>query len=313
MPSVTSTSCTDGPIDLGVRPHRADEPGDPPGRLLHLAEERAGRQRAGDPLETRSEGVAVEDRGDALAPVDVGTGGGERRRDAPPVVHVVVGEPVRHRLLAVGDAQRVALGVGGSSSRRRRSSAMNCSAGSERSASRTSDESNASPLLQGVDRARRCRGRVVELVGEPGGHGAEGDQRLALARERVHGADGLEEAFDEVDAEREPRARQLAERRGRHAQHPSRRWHRGRSPGSWSTPFHAWKPPAQSPGRSIVNITTGSAGPARRTSSTRPSSSTHQKSAGSPSRNSSSPPRTRPPRRPPAISAELRRRRARRR
>ena len=56
---------------------------------------------------------------------------------------------------------------------------------------------------------------------------AERDERLALARHRVHAADGLEEALDEEDAEREPRARQLAERRRRHPEHPPR----ARAPG----------------------------------------------------------------------------------
>jgi hypothetical protein len=70
-------------------------------------------------------------------------------------------------------------------------------------------------LLERPDRADRGRGRVVDLVREPGGQGAQRDERLALAGVALDAPGGRDEAAQEVDGEREPllaEARQVARR-----------------------------------------------------------------------------------------------------
>ena len=85
-------------------------------------------------------------------------------------------------------------------------------------------EQRVARLLQFVDRTRRRRRWIVELVGKTGGERAERDERFTLARERADHAHRLEEALDQVEAEGEPGPDEVPERR---------RWHpRSMRPGS---------------------------------------------------------------------------------
>ena len=232
---------------------------------------------------------AVEDLGGALAP--------RRGRRRPRRARARCATRRRRRarrasrelLLAVGERQRV-------DGRGRRDRSRGAARRARRTARRATiarraaraTRSSVSQVSCSASTARAVgRRRVVDLVREPGRQRAERDERLALARQRLHAAHRLEEALDQVDAEREPGLRASSpERRRRHPQHPpaaraARRW-RGRCR---RRPRPGTRRPTR-PGRSIVVITTDSSCPARRTRSTRPSSSTHQDSAGSPSRNS---------------------------
>ena len=132
-------------------------------------------------------GPAEHGRG-PLAPGGVDAGGGQRRGDrstrrATPWRVSQADE----RLLAVGEGQRVrvrrpAARARGAARRARRTARPRCSS----SASRPSDESSVcAGRLEGVDGAGRGRRRVVDLVGEPGGQRAQGDQGLALPRRRL--------------------------------------------------------------------------------------------------------------------------------
>ena len=221
----------------------------------------------------------------SFAPPDVDARGGERGRDAPGAgdaapVEPVVRAPPRDRPAPAGRGARPPDRSRAAARRSRR----NCSAGSDRSASRTSDESIVSQVVCSASIvARRGRGRIVDLVREPGRERPERDQRLALARARLHVANGLEEAFDQVDAEREPLARPAhrAPAAGTRSIRPSSAARPVvRYPPSSS---QARKPPAHTPGRSIT-FTTVSSCPVRRTSSTRPVEQHPPESAGSPSR-----------------------------
>ena len=71
-----------------------------------------------------------------------------------------------------------------------------------------------------VDGAHRGRGRVVQLVGQAGRQGAEGDQRLALTDGRLDGSGGPEHAPDQVHRKGQPLLHQAAQLLRRHAQQP---------------------------------------------------------------------------------------------
>ena len=82
--------------------------------------------------------------------------------------------------------------VRGSSSRRSASSARELRGRdvAARRAGRSDDSSVRHGAVERVDRAGGGRGRVVDLVREPGGQRAERDQRLALPRGRLDRAGG---------------------------------------------------------------------------------------------------------------------------
>jgi hypothetical protein len=73
-------------------------------------------------------------------------------------------------------------------------------------------------LPEGVNRPRRRRRRVVDLVREPGRQGAQGDQGLLLSGHGLKVAYSSEQPLDEVGTEREPGARPLSQGRGRHSE-----------------------------------------------------------------------------------------------
>ena len=115
---------------------------------------------------------------------------------------------------------------------------------------------------------------------EPGRDLTQADQPLALARHRVHAAHGLEEALDEVDAERKPLACQLTQLPRAEPEHPAR----GDCPGGREV--LARLVPRMEAARPLTrpfhrhHHDRGLAPGARRTMATCPSSNTHQQSGG---------------------------------
>ena len=211
-----------GPVELGVGLHRRHQLGDATGRLLHLAQQAACRVGAGDPLEPGPQPVAVEHLGDPLAPRDVDACGRERGRDQPVPVDAAPDEPGRQRVLPVGHHHRVR-GPGrllDLATQRVEGDELGCR---DRALGEPPEgrEQRLAGIAQRVHRARRGRGRVVDLVGEPGRQRAEGDQRLLLPRHRLDVAGGEEQALDQVRPEREPVARPGTQRGRRDAQHPA--------------------------------------------------------------------------------------------
>ena len=87
------------------------------------------------------------------------------------------------------------------------------------------------------DGPQRGGRRIVDLVGEPGGERAEGDERFALASHGVDVADRLVDAVDHVLAEREPLARRAGRGPPTAPGTRGRRSCRRRSPGSRTPPL----------------------------------------------------------------------------
>ena len=81
-------------------------------------------------------------------------------------------------------------------------------------------EQGLAGVLEGADRTGGRSCRVVDLVRQPGGQCAEGDERLALSCRRLDAARSAVQALDEVPTEREPGARSLPQHLGRHPEHP---------------------------------------------------------------------------------------------
>jgi hypothetical protein len=81
-------------------------------------------------------------------------------------------------------------------------------------------EEGVAALAESVDRASGRRCRVVDLVGEAGGEGPEGHERVALTHGRLDGARGAVQAADEVAGQGEPVVHQLAQLRSVESQQP---------------------------------------------------------------------------------------------
>ena len=96
-------------IQLGVGADRADQLGDPVGRLTDLAQQAHDGQRAGHPLQARLELTRAQPGRGPFEERHVGPGRRERGRDDPVAVDVVPHEPVGQLLLAIGDAEGVEL------------------------------------------------------------------------------------------------------------------------------------------------------------------------------------------------------------
>ena len=233
---MTSIALHRGAVQLRVGLHRGDQLGDPAGRLLDLA-------RAASAVDSV---LATHSRpGSSAAPVEharppARTRRRRRRRAASggaisqSCVDAVVGQPVDSVVLAVGHAP---------AGRRRRPRLDLAPQRVERDELRGRDRpvgepaerataASAQALLERVDRAGRGRGRVVDLVREPGGQRAERDQRLALPGRRLDAC---------APCGRAPRSggRRTGTRRstssrsalGRHPEHPPGARRRGRSRG----------------------------------------------------------------------------------
>ncbi len=280
------------------------------GRLLHLGEQPVRRQRARHPLEAGLERVAVEDRGGPLAPGDVDAGRRERGGDAPRVLSRRAA-PSQSRAPPRGRRPRAGRRSPSCGSISRRSASMRDELLGRQRLLGEADErrqQRVARLVQRVDGARRGRGRVVDLVGEPG--------RRACRARRAPRA-GATSCPCGARSGRSPRSggRRTGTTRVRSSpsadertpEHPARRWRRGRWRGSWlARPTRGSRRPTD-PGRSIVIITTASSRPgaADQVDAGRRAAPTRSR-RGRPRWNSSCAlVEARPPRRPRASSAEL--------
>ena len=187
---------------------------------------------------------------------------GEHRRHLPGELDAAIVHPLTDRLLAVGAGQRTVvvdralLKIVPQALDREELRGLDVFLGEPDQPG----DHVAARVLQRLDGTHRGRRRVVDLVRQPGGERAEGDERLALAGGRVDAADGLVDARDHVLGERRPLADESAEFGRRHGEHPARR--------CTATPValvtacssaapHADSPPAHRPGSSIVASTIG--------------------------------------------------------
>ena len=214
-------------VHLGVGPHRVDELGDPAGGLAQLAEQPCPSTACRRPTRGRAAGRAPgEQVGGALAPRrrrrprrpasrPASTG---RRRRGPRASRTSSSSASAELPSAVRDRRAAA-----SISRRSWSRAQEL-VGGDRALGEPAErvQQRVAGLVHRVDGADRGRGRVVELVGEAGRQGAEGDQRLALAHGRLDRPGGAEDAADQVHGQRQPVAPSAPRRSvGRHLQQPT--------------------------------------------------------------------------------------------
>ena len=210
-----------GAVHLGVGPHGSHELGHASGGLAQLAEERAHRQRAGDPLEAGLQGGTVEQVGGAVAPLRVDARGGQGRGEVVGLGHAVVVEPVDQLVLGVAERHAPARGRAAGDLEPQLVEVEEL-LGTDRAAGEPAQrgQQRVAGLGHRIDGAYGGRGRVVELVGQAGCQGAESDQRLALAHGRLDRPGGPEDAPDQVHRQRQPALHQPPEVVGRHLQQP---------------------------------------------------------------------------------------------
>ncbi len=163
-----------------------------------------------------------EHAGGPVAPPDVHAGCRQRWRDGPVPLDAVGGQPVGQGVLPVSDRQRVGAGRPALDLTAQRIEAAKLLGRDlllgqpvER------EQQRAAGTFEGVGGPTGRRGRVVELVGEAGGQGAEGDQRLTLPRRRLDAPRGPVQPGDQVPTEGKPAVDPRAQHLGRHAQHPT--------------------------------------------------------------------------------------------
>ena len=218
MPSVTSTSCSDARSTCEYDFIAPTSVGDPAGRLPDLA--RAAPPTTSAPASHSSPASSVSlvehlprrartTPGSTPTPASVGA---SRHASATPCCV----EPVVERLLPVGERERV-------DDRGRRvdlaPQRVERDEAARRVIARVGEVARAPTAACRSVSCSASTARVTADAGlliswaRPAAIVPSDDELLALARERVHVADGLEEAFDQVDAEREPRAHAVAERR----------------------------------------------------------------------------------------------------
>ena len=210
-------------VHLAVLLGRADEGRDPPGGLGDLLQQALGLAGDGDEPDGVGQRPGRDGGGDPLQPAGVDPGGDQRRCQVPGAVDAVVrpaSRPARPR------GRRPPAGTAAPGRRGR------CTAWRTRSTSSASCPPSRRPRPARPARPRGRRSalgqggggpggggrRVVELVGEAGGDGAEGDQALAGA-DRLLGAHPLDgEPLQHVGGHREPLPHRPAEVVG--GQHP---------------------------------------------------------------------------------------------
>ena len=209
-------------VQLRVGPDRGDQLGDAPGRLLDLPEQGGDRVGARHPLQAGLERRSLKRGRDPCAPGRIGAGGVQRRGQGPAAGDPVAAEPGRERLLPVGPGQRVRVHRPGPELAAQRVQGGELAgrelAGGEPAQRR---DEGLGRRLEGVHGPGGRRGRVVDLVGQAGGEGPQGDQGLALPGGRLDRARRVVEPLDEVAAEREPGVGPLAQHLGRDPQHPA--------------------------------------------------------------------------------------------
>ena len=212
-----SARCERRAVHVGVLLRGLDQGRDPGDRVGDLAEQQLGLHGVGEPPQRsleqlRRAGRRAPARGSPCrCPPPTKTGASVQR-----VGHAVVLEPLAHLVLAASDSSS-GLSSGGSAARWTASSCTSTRV----SSSRWSISSCASiaslcriagdPVAQRGVGADGCGRRVVQLVGEPGRQGAEGEQLLALPDDLLGVAHPEEEALEQVDRHREPLADRFAE------------------------------------------------------------------------------------------------------
>ena len=149
---------------------------------------------------------------------------------------------------------RVPMASGASRAPPQRSSAMNCSRVMELGEIGERGEQPVARLLQGVDRASGGGRGLLSSWASPAASVPRATSASRCRDMRLHHPHGLEEALDEVQAEREPGRRPARETVGGHPEDPASG---GAAAGGEIAPVssQARKPPAHSPGRSIAPTT----------------------------------------------------------
>ena len=202
------------PVHLRVLLGRADQRGDPGGGVVDLAHQQLGLHRVGEPAHAPpSRCLGRPPARDLVQPADVRA---RRRRTSaassqPPVTPCSSSQ-------SPSSSSRSAASIGGQRRAPRRPARRPPPAARPASCSAARSSLPAASIaslcrMPGDPVAQRGggpdgrRGRVVQLVGQPGGQRAEREQPLALAdRSRCAVAHAEEQALEQVHRHREPLA-----------------------------------------------------------------------------------------------------------
>lgn len=197
---------------MGEALDREDESGDTERRFLDLGGEAANDAAGRGPMERGAQGGTVDHRGEPVEVVECHGGLGERFRDVG--IEAVVLQPIRDRVLVFGllDGGPYALDA------RRRARVANRIHGGELLGRKTGGPEREGGLFGILDSfleensaSLDRRGGVVQLVREPGGEFAEGDQFLVVEVARGERSRAVEHRVNEARGELVALASQLAE------------------------------------------------------------------------------------------------------
>jgi hypothetical protein len=199
-----------GPVELRVGLHGRDEPRNPLGRLLYLRQQNRRRQGACHPFQARFKRAAGQYLACPFAPGNVGPGRRESGSDVPRDGDPVLREPVGERFFPIGQRQRAHAGRSGAKL------TTQLVDGDELPGrqgplgqARERRQQHIAGVLQRPGRAHGSRCRIVDFMRQARRERAERGKRLLLTREGFHVPHRLEEAPDQVHAEREPGARPI--------------------------------------------------------------------------------------------------------
>jgi hypothetical protein len=191
-------------VHVGVGLDRSHQVGHAAGGLLQLGGEALRREGGGDPAEGGVGRRAGRAR-DAVEPVLRDAGAGQRLGKAPGLGDAESFEAFQQLLLGVGGVQGVELRTGGGAVDRllpegeQRLGVGALQAGLDEAAHGGADDVERLGELRGGALGRS--GGVVELVGEPGRHRAQGGEPLALLLDggdpRDHGPDHVHDALED--------------------------------------------------------------------------------------------------------------------
>ncbi len=207
-----------GPVHLRVLLGRADQGGDPVGGVLDLVHQQFGLDGVVQPPHRALERRGVDRRLDVIEPGHVEPGRHEGRRELPAVGHAVILEPVADGVLPVRGLERL-------EHRRLRHPLGYLFLQPDHGLQavpvvlRRGDHAQLVPhpgdaLAQRGRGTDRGRGRVVQLMGQPGRQRAEREQPLALADRRLGVLLAEEQPLKQVHRHREPGVHQLGEDAG---------------------------------------------------------------------------------------------------
>ena len=216
-------------VHVRVRLDRADEARHASRRLLELVGQALCGEGRGDPAE-RGVGGRPGGRGDTVDPVLVEAGGDQRLDELPRLRHPELLEPRQQLVLGVGRIERAERGLTLGARDRlpvQRDECLGVAALDARlhepAHRRAHDLERLGHLRRGAARRRR---RVVQLVGQPGGHRAERGQPLAVLLEAGDPAHHGRDLLHHAPVHRGVREREAAEVLGRDQA-------RGRTPTRW--------------------------------------------------------------------------------